>query len=69
MSPTLVLLLTALAQSPPVDLPDADALTRSLVETTKAAVEALGGIKDTASAEAAKPRLEALNARFEELEK
>jgi hypothetical protein len=69
MSPTLVLLLTALAQSPPADTPDADALTRSLVETTKATVEALGGIKDKVSAEAAKPRLEALNARLKELEK
>jgi hypothetical protein len=52
MSPPLVLLLTALGQSPAADKP-----------------EVLDGIKDRASAEKAKPRLEELNARFEELEK
>jgi hypothetical protein len=69
MSPPLVLLLTALGQPPAADKPDADALTRSLIETTKATVEVLDGIKDKASAEKAKPRLEELNARLEELEK
>jgi len=68
MSPTL-LLLTALVQAPTTEKQDAGALGRSLVETTKAAVEVLNGVKDRASADQAKPRLEELNARIENLEK
>jgi hypothetical protein len=68
MSPTL-LLLTALVQPPATEKLDAGALSRSLVETTKAAVEVLNSVKDRASAEKAKPRLEELNARLGELEK
>lgn len=57
MSPML-LLLTALIQPPATEKLDAGALNRSLVETTKAAVEVLNTVKDQATAKTAKPRLE-----------
>lgn len=68
MSPTL-LLLNALVQPPATEKLDAGTISHSLVETTKAAVEVLNGVKDEASAEKAKPRLEELNARLGHLEK
>ncbi|HET6573881.1 MAG TPA: type II secretion system protein GspG [Fimbriiglobus sp.] len=68
MSPTL-LLLTALIQPPATEKLDAGAISRSLVETSKAAVEVLNGVKDRATAKTAKPRLEELSARLGELEK
>lgn len=68
MSPTLLLLI-ALVQPPATEELDAGALSRSLAETMKAAVEVLHGVKDKASAEKVKPRLEELNARLGDLEK
>jgi hypothetical protein len=68
MPPTL-LLLAALVQPPATEKLDAGALSRSLVETTKAAVGVLNGVQDKASAGKAKPRLEELNVRLDELEK
>lgn len=51
------------------DEPDAEALTRSLIEITKETTAALKAVTDRATAEKAKPRLEDFHARYERFRK
>jgi hypothetical protein len=58
--------LLSVAPQPP-EKADAETITRSLVETTRTLVEALGEVSDEKSAERLKPRLNELEARFDKL--
>lgn len=63
----VTLLLTSFL--PLADEPDLLPPLRSAIETMKAATEVLGGVKDAASAEKAKPKLDEYAKQLEKLEK
>jgi hypothetical protein len=67
MLPQLAVLVLAILV--PADELDLLPALRSAIETTKAAAELLGGVKDAASAENAKPKLDEYAKQLEKLEK